>query len=496
MAGWDDDWQRGDRLGDYELVAKLGEGGMARVYEGRHVTLGRRVAIKTLRPEYRDHAGLLQRFARESQALALIKHPHVVDVITVGEHRGAPYLVMEFLTGEDLERRIATRGAMAVEEALAVVIPVCAAVQSAHDRGLVHRDLKPANVMIEQGQDGMERPVVVDFGIARVDRASAARGNTGSDALLGTPAYMAPEQTVGSRDVSAATDQYALGVIAYECLAGGVAFDGASVYVILAAVARGQCTPLSERRSGLPEGLVAVVAKAMAVMPAQRFASVKELGAALLPYADGATQGRWGAYFGAKVPRPSQEPAGGGAAVAAKREGTLEASPREIGPPVKVRAAAGAKGKGRVVAAFVALAAVGAMLGGVVGRRATARGAYAVSVRAEPAAARITVDGATVGTGAWRGTFAADGRAHQLRVEAEGYVAEDVRFVNAPPPEVLRLRRRAVAAGVGEGTPAVVAAPVAVAPVAAPVRDRRAPRGPRRPARDRCVGPNGTNLCL
>jgi len=206
----------------------------------------------------------------------------VVDVITVGEHRGAPYLVMEFLTGADLERRITTRGAMSVEEALAVVIPVCAAVQSAHDRGLIHRDLKPANVMIEVGQDGHERPVVVDFGIARVDRASVARGNTGSDALLGTPAYMAPEQTVGSRDVSAATDQYAIGVIAYECLAGGVAFDGASVYAIMAAVA-----------------------KAMAVMPAQRFASVKEFGAALLPFADAATQGRWAAVFGAKVVRPS-----------------------------------------------------------------------------------------------------------------------------------------------------------------------------------------------
>ncbi len=506
MAGWDDDWQRGDRLGDYELVAKLGEGGMARVYEARHVMLGRRVAIKTLRPEYRDHAGVRQRFARESQALALLKHQHVVDVITVGEHRGAPYLVMEFLTGEDLERRIAARGAMAVEEALAVVIPVCAAVQTAHDRGLIHRDLKPSNVMIEHGQDGLERPVVVDFGIARVEDGAAGR-NTGSDALLGTPAYMAPEQTVGARDVGAAADQYALGVIAYECLAGGVAFEGETVYAILGAVARGQCVALAERRAGLPAGLVAAVARAMSVTAAARFASVREFGAALLPFADGATQGRWAAFFGGKVARPSQEPAGavvGAAAAAPKREGTIEGSSREIDTP---RVRERGTGRWRVAAAFVALAAVSAGAGAWMGRP-KALGPYAVRVRTEPAAARIAVDGRAVASGAWAGAFAADGRVHRIRVEAEGYAAEDVQFVNAAPPEVIRLRQRRPAAGSAVVGSAVVGSAVAgsvvgdagvasaVVDAGAGARVRHGARPARRPRRDGCVGPNGENFCL
>lgn len=152
----------------------------------------------------------------------------------------------------------------------------------------------------------------------------------------------------------------------------------------------------------------------------------------------------------------------------------------------------------------VALAVLGAVMGAVAGRPA-ARGRYAVDVRVEPAAARIVVDGTAVGTGAWRGAFEADGRAHQLRVEAEGYVAEDVRFVNAAPPPVVQLRRRVVRAVVvpvvvdaGVGAGATVVAPTVGTPTTAVrAHERRAPRGGRGGARrDSCVGPNGENFCL
>ncbi len=538
MAGWDDDWQRGDVLGDYELVAKLGEGGMSRVYEGRHRALGSRVAIKTLRPEHRANATIRARFEREGVATARIHHPHVVKVITVGTHRESPYLVMEFLTGKDLSRFLDERGEMGQHEALELLMPVLSALQVAHEEGLVHRDLKPANIMLEEGSDGRTRPVVVDFGIARLVDGPADRLKTRGSALLGTPAYMAPEQTRGTREVSPLSDQYALAVILYECLAGAPAFEGATILDLLTRVAAGRCVPLRVRRPDLPDAMIAAIERAMSVDPNARFASVRELALDLLPHCDDVTRAHWTKSFTTVRVRASVEPdtqpdAGFSPEHSmSSRNGTtlgsaarsVDAAPLEE-PPVRSR-------RGMLVAGIIATMLLATSAGVALRRREPRSAAYAAEVNVTPSTARITIDGNVVGLGHWRGELVADGRTHHMLAEADGFIGEDVTFVNAPPPSVLRLQLRGVApiaAPTAAPTPSVTVAPVAVAArvpaaiprvepernngrhrghaqpaqpsagVTAPAPEHTAP-APARPAEtpqhDPCIGPNGTNLCI
>ncbi|MCA9604733.1 MAG: serine/threonine protein kinase, partial [Myxococcales bacterium] len=200
----------GDVLdGRYRLDAPLGEGGIGQVFEATHLALGTSVAIKTLRPEHADAEHLVKRFRREAQALTELSHPHIVAVTDLGVAGGVPYLVMEKVDGEPLSR-ILHHEVLAPARALALARQILRAVAHAHERGLVHRDLKPSNVMV-RSVDGRDHATVLDFGLARYTGERGRQGTklTRRGALIGTPAYMAPEQAAGGQADERA-DVYAL----------------------------------------------------------------------------------------------------------------------------------------------------------------------------------------------------------------------------------------------------------------------------------------------
>ena len=213
-------------FGGFELLEELGRGGMGIVYRARQVGLGRTVALKRLIRGVSATDADLARFRVEAEAAARLDHPHIVPVHVVGEHDGQPFLVMKLIEGTTLARRLAD-GPLAAREAAALLAPVCRAVDDAHRLGVLHRDLKPSNILIDR--EG--RPYVGDFGLAKRigPEPGSIAGLTLSDALVGTPSYMAPEQAAAGRGpVGRATDVYGLGAVLYQMLTGRPPFQAAS----------------------------------------------------------------------------------------------------------------------------------------------------------------------------------------------------------------------------------------------------------------------------
>jgi len=210
------------RVGDYELLAELGRGGMGVVYQSRQVSLDRMVALKMILRGTTASAADLARFRAEAEAVARLDHPGIVPVYEVGEVDGQPYFSMKFVAGTTLARRLAD-GPLAAREAAALLAPICRAVHFAHRQGVLHRDLKPSNILIDL--DG--RPHVTDFGLAKRITDDGALTHTG--AIVGTPSYMAPEQAAGSRgEIGPTSDVYSLGTILYAMLTGRPPFQAAS----------------------------------------------------------------------------------------------------------------------------------------------------------------------------------------------------------------------------------------------------------------------------
>ncbi|MBX3466924.1 MAG: serine/threonine protein kinase [Planctomycetes bacterium] len=286
------------RVGPYELLDLLGQGGMGTVHRARHVELGAVRALKLLRPRAgADRAQAAARFAREVRALASVRHPNVVRLHEAGvrPEDGAPWFAMDLVEGEPLDRVLA-RGPLPLDRALELVIGVCRGVEALHAAGVVHRDLKPQNVIV--AADG--RPVVIDLGLA-LDPDEAER-LTRTGALVGTPHYMAPEQLSG-RGVSPRTDVHALGLLLYEVVTGEPALgaDSSSVQQVIGAVlGRARPTP-STRDPTLPDDLDAVCRRAAALDPADRHADAGGLAAALEVLR---------ARPGPQPPRPSAPPRG------------------------------------------------------------------------------------------------------------------------------------------------------------------------------------------
>ena len=261
--------------GRYEVGELLGRGGMAEVYAGIDLRLSRPVAIKLLQESMAARDDIRLRFEAEARAAAAILQPHAVAVYDTGEHEGVPYIVMERLPGDTLADRIATGPVLTEAEARAFGRQVLGALDAAHHVGMVHRDVKPGNILLTG--DGSAK--IADFGIAKSLDVSADLTGTGQ--LIGTPAYLAPEQ-LGGDPASPLSDLYALGVVLYEGLAGRKPYEGDNAMVTARAVAEGDHVPLGTLRPDLDDALVRAVERAMDPDPGARFPSAAAMGAALV----------------------------------------------------------------------------------------------------------------------------------------------------------------------------------------------------------------------
>jgi serine/threonine-protein kinase len=260
---------------------------MGAVYEGYHTQIRKRVAIKIANPLEEDPI-LAKRLVVEAAAAGQIDHPNIAAVNDSGTTPGgAPFFVMEYLDGVDLEQVIRRDGPLDPARAVRIASQICKAAAAAHVVGVVHRDLKPSNVMLVSGADDDERVKVMDFGLAKFTRPQAYAGLAGSDGLtrpeaaLGTPAYMAPEQLTAGAEVDARADIYALGVIAYEMLVGGLPFDGDDPEALAIRKLHEVPPPPGERRPGLGPDLSRAVMRALARNPADRPQTASEFAAAL-----------------------------------------------------------------------------------------------------------------------------------------------------------------------------------------------------------------------
>lgn len=267
--------------GRYELGELLGQGGMGEVRGAHDLRLGRWVAIKTLRPALAGQPEVRRRFEAEARSAARLTHPHVVAVHDVGEEDGVPFIVMERVNGPVLEREMAA-GTMDPDRVREVGSGILAALGAAHAAGIVHRDVKPSNVLLTA--EGSVK--VADFGIAKALDNPAAEGSTaeldltGDGQLIGTVAYMAPER-VGGAPAGVQSDLYSVGVMLYEALAGTKPFVADTPMRLCMAVHQGDHKPLAVRCPGLDPELAAVIQRAMAHRPEDRFATAAEMAAAL-----------------------------------------------------------------------------------------------------------------------------------------------------------------------------------------------------------------------
>ncbi|HET6334785.1 MAG TPA: serine/threonine-protein kinase [Polyangiales bacterium] len=280
----------GQIVGDkYRIDSLLGRGGMGAVFRATHLVSQKPVALKWMLASGSDDRARL-RFLREARMSARINHPNVVDVYDVGEQDGCWYLVMELLHGEPLRSRIKA-GPLSVDEALDLLVPAMHGVAAVHRAGVVHRDLKPDNIFLCKGSDGAPREAkVLDFGIsAATELALDIPTLTEEGALLGTPAYMSPEQLQNARDIDARADVYSFGVILYEALTGRLPFTATTYAALVLAVIHQQPRPLAEACPGISDALSRIVLRALAKSPEDRYSSIGGLIQAIMPFSRGAS---------------------------------------------------------------------------------------------------------------------------------------------------------------------------------------------------------------
>ncbi len=260
----------------YAVERKLGEGGMATVYLARDLKHDRKVAVKVLRPELVAVIGT-ERFLQEIRVTANLQHPHIVQLYDSGEAEGVLYYVMPFVEGESLREKLSRENQLSIEEAVAITRAVADALDYAHRRNVIHRDIKPENILLQEGA-----PLVADFGIALAVSRVAGERLTETGLSLGTPSYMSPEQATGDRELDARSDVYALGSVLYEMLAGDPPFMGSNIQAVIAKVIGERPVRLSTVRDTVPANIEAAVNKALAKVPADRFASAKAFAEALV----------------------------------------------------------------------------------------------------------------------------------------------------------------------------------------------------------------------
>ncbi len=333
--------------GKYDLVRLIGRGGMGSVWEGRHTSLGTRVAIKFIEPGYANSDEARSRFDNEARAAATIQSKYAIQIFDHGiTETGHPYIVMEMLSGEPLEKRVARLGRIPLPETAHILQQVCRALQRAHDAGIVHRDLKPENIfLVRSPDDDEETAKVLDFGIAKIQTVPGQQGpssSTKTGVVLGTPYYMSPEQARGLRTVDHRTDLWALGVIAYQCVAGALPFEGESVGDLIVKICTSPLPRPSQIHPDLPAAFDVWFERALDRDPALRFQSATQL-------ADGLA-----ATCGVSV-RSGRTPGGAAyasTALAQPVSPTLDVPPGAV-PTLSMRTPAGSSSHGTTAPPFV-----------------------------------------------------------------------------------------------------------------------------------------------
>jgi eukaryotic-like serine/threonine-protein kinase len=276
----------GYTVGNYQVKALLGEGGMGSVYLAEHTVMGWKAAIKVLRRSLADDKVLVRRFLNEARVIKAVRHPNIVEIIDVGIlPDGLPYLLMELLEGETVGARLHRNGRLTVEQALDIGIQTAVALQAAHDKGITHRDLKPDNLFLVRDPEhpAQEKVKVLDFGIAKHDAENRSpSAHTRSGVLLGTPAYMSPEQCRGIAEaVDHRADIYALSVILHQMLAGRAPFVGAGTGDVLIMHVSADPPPVAQDNPAVPRFVEAAILRGLAKLREHRFQSMTEFATAL-----------------------------------------------------------------------------------------------------------------------------------------------------------------------------------------------------------------------
>jgi serine/threonine protein kinase len=360
----------GKTLGAYRIQKLLGEGGMGSVWLAEHTTIGRRAAIKVLLSHYAAMPSIVERFFNEARAANQIRHPGIVEIFDFGEAPGVgAYLVMELLEGESLQDRLDRRRRMLPGETSSIVQRLAAALGAAHTRGIIHRDLKPPNVYIVNDPDHPtgERVKVLDFGIAKLTGDPGAEGpQTRTGAVMGTPTYMSPEQCHGAKNVDARSDIYALGIIAYEMLAGRPPFLGTGFGEMTALHMSAPPPALRAAGIAIPPALEAAVLRALAKDPDQRFQTMEAFGGAISAAASGVPMDTVPGLAASPVAPAPRSPTGPTGTIAFDNADSLDRRPTTLSASAAEQSSGVAPTASRRRQALIALTLTLLVTGGVV----------------------------------------------------------------------------------------------------------------------------------
>jgi len=281
--------------GQFQILQKIGSGGMGSVYKALQPAMNRMVAVKILHPKLANRKDLVSRFRREARAMSHLTHPNTVKVYLYGElEDGSLYIVMEYLEGKNLNQTVRSEGPMAIERGLPILIQACHALDEAHRAGIIHRDLKPENIFVTSQGGLKDFAKVLDFGLAKVTEREMRPGSiilTQEGMVFGTPEFMSPEQAQG-KTLTAGSDIYSLAVILYEVLTGKLPFDAKNPMEFIQLHVTTKPKPINERVPGktFPPLLWTVLARAMEKKSEDRFGSASEFAAALQAVLAGATE--------------------------------------------------------------------------------------------------------------------------------------------------------------------------------------------------------------
>jgi serine/threonine-protein kinase len=281
--------------GKFQILQKIGSGGMGAVYKALQPEMNRMVGVKILHPKLANRKDLVSRFRREARAMSQLTHPNTVKVFDYGElDDGSLYIIMEFLEGKNLNQTVRSEGPFPMERALPILIQVCGALHEAHKAGIIHRDLKPENIFLVQSGGLKDFPKVLDFGLAKVSERQMRPGSvilTQEGMVFGTPEFMSPEQAQG-RALTPGSDIYSLAVILYEVLTGKLPFEAKNAMDYIQLHVTGKPTPLNQRVAGktFPPLLEQVIHRALGKRPEDRFASAAEFATAMQHVLQGAVQ--------------------------------------------------------------------------------------------------------------------------------------------------------------------------------------------------------------